>query len=136
MTTSKVIFIPVQDANVKRQALVVMAQRFFTNKMRLLFSVANDEVARFVDELLWKSPPESFLPHAVITSPSSEIIAITTLLENLNEATVLFNLRSEANPLASKFAFTYDLYDSTHPDKLALSQRRKEVYLEQGFIVV
>lgn len=135
MTTSKVIFIPVQDANSKRQALVVMAQRSFANMMRLLFSVANDEVARYVDELLWKSPPESFLPHAIIMRPSSEPIGITTLLENLNEASVLFNLRSEANPMASQFAFTYDFFDSTDPDKLALSQRRKEVYLEKGFII-
>jgi DNA polymerase IIIc chi subunit len=135
MTTSKVIFIPVQDTNPKLQPLVIIPQRCFANKTRLLFSVENDEVARYIDELLWKSPPESFLPHAVIKYPSSEPIAITTLLENLNEAVVLFNLRSEANPLAAKCAFTYDLFDSTHSDKLVLSQRRKEAYLEQGFIV-
>ncbi len=137
MTTSKskVIFIPVQDNNAKRQALIIMAQRFFTNKMRLLFSVANDEVARYVDELLWKSPPESFLPHSVIMRPHPEPIAITTLLENLNAATVLFNLRPEANPLVSQFAFTYDLFDTTHPDKLAQSQLRKESYLQEGHLV-
>ncbi|MBA3602451.1 MAG: DNA polymerase III subunit chi [Parachlamydiaceae bacterium] len=135
MTTPKVIFIPVKDSNAKRQALVIMAQRFFSNKMRVLFSVANDEVARYVDELLWKSPSESFLPHAIIMRPSPEPIGITTLLENLNEATVLFNLRPEANPLALQFAFTYDLFDTTQPDKLALSQRRKEAYVQQGFLV-
>lgn len=130
----KVIFIPVNDSHAKRQALVVVAQRLFSAGARLLFSVANEEVASYVDELLWKFPPESFLPHTIARRETSEAITITTLMENVNQASVLFNLRSEANPLAMQFAITYDLLDSTHPDKLAQSQFRKETYLQQGLI--
>ncbi len=134
MMNPKVIFIPVQNADAKRQALVVVSQRLFSTKTRLLFSVANDEVARYVDELLWKFPPESFLPHAIAQNSSSESIAITTLLKNVNQASVLFNLRPEANPLASQFAVTYELLDSSHPDKLAQSQQRKDAYLKQDLL--
>jgi DNA polymerase IIIc chi subunit len=135
MTSSKVIFIPIKDNAAKLQAITTLAYRYFTGGTRMLFCVASDEAARYVDELLWKLPPESFLPHAILTQPSSEAIGITTGLVNLNEATVLFNLRPEANPLANAFSVTYEYLDETHPDKLKQSLERKNAYLKQGLEV-
>lgn len=135
MTNSKVIFIPVKDNQAKCQALVVIAQRYFSTGTRLIFSVASDEIASYVDQLLWKFPTESFLPHAILSHSSAELIVITTLLENLNQAPVLFNLRPEANPLAVQLAITYEFMDYSHPEKLEQSNRRREIYLQQGLQV-
>lgn len=132
METSKVIFIPVKDSRTKLHAITRLAQYYFINKIRMLFCVASNEAAHYLDDLLWKLPPESFLPHLILTHPSSESIAITTTLINVNQASIIFNLRPEANPLAATCHITYDYFDETHPTKLEQSIIRKEVYTQRG----
>lgn len=133
MTPPKVIFFPVKDTSTKLQAIVGVATHCFYAKTRLLFSVATYEAARYVDELLWKFPSESFLPHAILSRPSIELIGITMMPQNLNQAAVLFNLCPEASPLVASVSIIYDFIDETHPSKLEQALKRKEFYLRQGF---
>jgi len=39
--------------------------------------VPNIEAAQYVDSLLWKTPTDSFIPHVITQSTSSEWIVIT-----------------------------------------------------------
>jgi DNA polymerase IIIc chi subunit len=132
MTPPKVIFISVKDNHAKVQAILRIAHHYFSQGIRLLFSVASDETARYLDELLWKSPPESFLPHAILSQPALEPIAITTSEKNVNQAPILFNLCPEANHLAQSCKVTYEYFDETHASKLEQSIKRKEIYTLQG----
>jgi DNA polymerase IIIc chi subunit len=135
MSTPKILFISVKSLPMKLQTLTGVASHCFASKARLLFSVTSEEAACYLDELLWKLPPESFLPHEILTKPSNELIAITTGLNNFNQASILFNLRPDPHPLATSFPFIYELLDETQPGKLAQSEARKQAYLEQGFQV-
>lgn len=136
MITPKILFLLVKSPQAKLQTLANVANHCFASKARLLFSVATDEAALYLDELLWKFSPESFLPHAIITKPSTELIAISVGLQNFNQASILFNLRPEPHPLVTSFPFIYELFDETHPNKRAQSELRKEAYLQQGLEVV
>lgn len=135
MITPKILFLSVKNLPIKLQTLANVATHCFASNARLLFSVPSEEAALYLDEFLWKLPPESFLPHAILTKPSSEIIAITAELQNFNQASILFNLRPEPHPLASSFPFIYELFDETHPSKLSQSEIRKEAYMQKGFEV-
>lgn len=135
ITKPKILFLSVKSLPIKLQTLANVTNHCFVSKVRLLISVSTDEAATYLDELLWKLPPESFIPHAILTKPSTELIAITTELHNFNQASILFNLRPEPHPLANTFPFIYELYDETHPNKLSQSESRKAAYLQQGFQV-
>lgn len=135
MITPKILFLSVKSLPAKLQTLTTVANHCFASKARLLFSVASEEAALYIDELLWKHPPESFLPHAIISKPSTELIAISTGLHNFNQASILFNLRPDPHPLVTSFPFIYELFDETHLSKLAQSEYRKEAYLKLGLQV-
>lgn len=135
MTVSNILFLTVKSQSAKLQALISVARHCFSSKTPVIYSVASEEAAVYLDELLWKFPSESFLPHAIITKPARELIAITTGLENFNQASVLFNLRPESHPCVTAFPFVYELFDETHPIKFAQAEARKEAYLQQGLQV-
>lgn len=119
----------------KLQTLASVANHCFSSRTCLLFSVSSEAAAQYLDDLLWKFPPESFLPHSIVSGPSSETIGITLGLENFNQASVLFNLRSETHPKATSFSFIYEFYDETDPNKKIQSEHRKLMYLQQGLQV-
>lgn len=129
----KIIFLKVTDNASKMTCLCETAQTHFQQGHKVLFSVPSAEAARFLDQLLWKSPQESFLPHSVANSPSKDFIAITSSQENVNNATVLFNLHPNVNPIYTQFKTVYELFDETLQDKLLLSQQRQAAYREAGF---
>lgn len=135
MLQPKVNFLIVKENSAKWQGIVQIANHCFHHRIKLLFSVASEEVGRYVDELLWKFPVESFLPHAVVNRPSTELIVISADLKNYNQAEILFNLRPEPNLLAAQFPLIYDFFDETVPSKKELSEKRKLFYQEQNFLL-
>lgn len=110
-----------------------MTQHHFLQGDSILIVVPNQEAAVFIDQLLWKRPEESFLPHVIASSPIKERVVITTRKENLNKARVLFNLCPEACPFANEFEEVYELHDETQADKLELSQKRRDTYVAAGY---
>lgn len=130
-----IIFLRVADNSAKTARLCTIVQQHFEHGDRMLITVANDEVAGYVDQLLWRLPEESFLPHQIVRGPSEEKIVITTGKENYNKAKVLLNLCPDASPISSQFQIVYELLDETHPDKLRLSQQRQRDYEAGGYNV-
>jgi DNA polymerase III subunit chi len=135
MKTPRVIFISVKDNNSKLNVICQTVQNLFIQKKAVLILVPNEEAASYVDQLLWRLPEESFLPHRIAFNPTNEPVVITTKAENMNQAHVLFNLCPNASPIYRDFETIYELDDRTHPTKEQLSQQRKAFYASNNCLV-
>lgn len=132
----KVTFYRVKDNSAKIQFICTKVQEAFKQEKRLLIVVPNFQAAQFIDTLLWKTPADSFMPHVVSDTPTSEWVAITMQEEqNINQAVRLLNLCPNASPLSQLVSEVYELYDESMADKAELSKKRVEVYQSKGVLV-
>ena len=136
MQKPEIIFIEVRDNTSKLNKICATVQHHFTCKERILIAVPSPEAAQYIDQLLWRLPEESFLPHVVAQKPCKDMIVITTAAVNINGAHILFNLRSEPMILASGYDKIYELLDYTHAEKENLSRQRLAIYQAQGFLTI
>lgn len=125
---TKVIFLRVQDNTAKLQKIREMSQKHFLAKENMMIAVPSNEAAAYIDQLLWRLPEESFLPHAIVNGITEEKIALATSTQNVNKAKVILNLRNEAIENTDDFAVVYELLDLTHPDKERASRQRQAAY--------
>lgn len=116
----------------KLEAVTSVVADHFHRGARLLILVENPEAAQFVDDLLWRLPPDSFLPHSIAEGAVDLPVVITRRHENLNRATVLVSLVPIVSPIATQFSLVVDLDDQTSPQKRALSAERKRAYEAMG----
>lgn len=132
MESGTVIFLKAADNQSKISCICDTVRRCFEEGKAVLIAVSSQEASNFLDNLLWRYPEDSFLPHVVSNDPVSDRIVITMNEKNINNAAVLFNLRPNANLSRGMFQVIYDLFDETHPDKLKLSQQRLQAYRDAG----
>jgi len=131
MSNTDIIFIKIADNKSKLWRLCECIRQHFQKGERLLVAVSSPEAAKYIDDLLWRLPEESFLPHC---SPSNERIAITLSQENLNSATVLFNLQTAPYAMFEQYNTLYEFYDESQPSKAELSQQRLQAYPHGRFL--
>lgn len=134
-TQPNVTFISVHDNAQKLDAIYYVVQKHFMNEESIHIAVPNAEAAEYVDNLLWRYPPESFIPHVVTMNATEEKIVISTKEENLNRATILLNLCTAPPAHFREFKIIYELHDETHPSKTELSRQRKTFYGTQNCVV-
>lgn len=132
-TASKIVFFQVKDSAAKIARIVETSLSHFQNKESLLILVPDFHALEFVDNLLWRHPEESFLPHAPIEAPSKELIAITCRPENLNQASFVFNLRPSPLLWSTPPKLIYELEDFSSPEKKAASHLRFQAYRNAGY---
>lgn len=133
MQSPKVIFFRVKDNQAKVVRICHLVQELVDKDKKILITVPNEEAAKFIDTLLWRTPEESFLPHAIVSGPSNELVAITSITtQNFNNAHCLLNLCGELNPIFQQFEEVYELYDETHPQKIQQSQTKVQEYKSKG----
>lgn len=129
-----ITFLKVASQEAKINTICSLIQHFFDQFKKILILVPNIEAALYLDELLWRYPEVSFLPHCITNEKSLNPILITTTINNLNEASVLLNLTTEAQlPFISEFDFVYELQDETHSQKLLAAKNRQEVYQASNY---
>ncbi len=109
----KVIYFQVKETSTKLKKIVSTAQERFSSKHSLLILAPNASAMDFIDRLLFRTPPESFLPHHAGRETTEEPIAITDQLFNTNQATALFNLTLDPIPATFKIDLIYELEDLT-----------------------
>jgi len=101
----------------------------FLSGKSVLIAVPSPDAAAYIDQLLWRQPEDSFIPHVVASKPCSEKVVIAVNpTQNLNQAQVLWNLLPGVSPLAQHMDLVFDLFDETDPAKAALSQQRQQGY--------
>ena len=110
-----------------RSKIVETARIHFGKNEPFLFFVEDEKALNFVDELLWKLPETSFLPHVASEEPTQERIAITKTKSNVNNALYAFNL-CPTPLLIHGFKIIYDFEDLTAPNKKSLSSLRFNAY--------
>ena len=128
----KVVFLRVTDNQTKLRRITTTAQLHFEKGERVLILVPNDKAASFIDDLLWSSPKESFLPHSYALNDCDEQIAITHGDENLNKATIAINLCRESIKNPERFERIYELYDQSEEAKEKLSKQKILDYQKLG----
>lgn len=125
-----------KDNAAKIHLICTKVQEAFKQEKRLLITVPNFQAAQYIETLLWRVPPESFMPHVVADTATSEWIAITMQdQQNINQAARLLNLCPGAPLLFQQVEELYDLYDETHPQKIELSQQRLQFYQSKGLLI-
>lgn len=133
--TPDIIFIAVRDNNVKLQRICEVVHHHFYNNHRILILVPSEEASAYIDQLLWRMPEDSFVPHEIAKGVVQSKVAITTLSSNINQASILMNLCATIASQAQAFDTVYELMDQTHPSKEALSQKRIAEYQAKGWQV-
>ncbi len=131
-TDLKVIFIDVADNATKLQRLCAIVEKHFSKKEHVLILAPSDDAANYIDQLLWRMPEESFIPHVIAKSPTKELIAISTQKSNHNQAQIIINLCTEIPPHEASVHLIYELLDRTHPAKEELARQRLAAYQTAG----
>lgn len=117
-----IIFYPVKDTATKLLRICETAARHLLQKEPLLILAPDAAAVNFIDELLWRLPEESFIPHP------TNLISIA--LEPVHDGSFLFNLRPIAYTQKFFFKTIYELEDHTSSERLQLSKARYSSYRE------
>lgn len=132
---ARVVFFQVQDSASKLKKIIECAQHHFERKEPILFLVEDARSQEFVDELLWKLPETSFLPHIASDSPVSDLVAISKAKTNVNQARAAFNLCATPLLIEGPFRIIYEFEDLTSPAKKNLSSIRFDAYKQARYAI-
>jgi DNA polymerase IIIc chi subunit len=127
LSHTRIVFFQVADALSKCKRISETARSHFEKKETLLFFVEDDKALQFVDELLWKFPETSFLPHTASDQKTADRIAVTKTKTNVNDASFAFNL-CPTPLLLPFFKIIYEFEDLSAPNKKSLSNLRYNAY--------
>jgi len=116
----------------KIQRVLTVVYRHFESREALMIFVSDQKSADYLDNLLWRMPPESFLPHQVCNEESQELIVITETKSNLNHAKISLNLTKKVCPQLRAFEQIYELVDT---EKSWQWKEKREHYQAFGFTV-
>lgn len=129
---TQVFFIRVNDNLSKIQKICSLVHSHFVKKDKILIVVPSNEAALYLDQLLWKMPEESFVPHAIANGATKEQVAITTNLSNVNQASTLVNLLGNMHPNPGSVDMIYELLDLTSKEKEEMSRQKQAAYRSAG----
>jgi len=128
---SRAVFFQVRKPSEKLSRLTAICAAHFEKKEPIIIFVEDDKGAQYVDELLWKSPPTSFIPH---TMEGKDFITITSGKKKFGEPRIAFNL-CPTPLLLDGFRIVYDFEDLTSPIKQNLSALRFDAYKKAGYLI-
>jgi DNA polymerase IIIc chi subunit len=132
-SNKKVIFFKVLDVKTKLLRILQTSLRHFENKEKLLIKAFDEASLKFVDDLLWKEPKSSFLPHVIATDFVEDFIVLTKSFKNLNNSYYMFNLCQDIIDINDYFKVIYDFDDHTSKVKKDSSNKRYQLYRKLNF---
>jgi DNA polymerase IIIc chi subunit len=133
--TTRVVFFQVRNPSTKLAILAETAQSHFEKGENFLIFAEDDKAMSFVDDLLWKLPATSFLPHSKAEEATNERVAIAKVKKNLNNARYVFNLCSTPLLIDASIKIIYDFEDLTSPAKQTFSSLRYDAYKQAHFLI-
>lgn len=131
---ARVVLFQVRAPNLKISRLAETASAHFGRKEHLLILAEDEKAVHYVDELLWKFPSTSFMPHVASEETTTAFIAITKNRTNVNQAKFAFNL-CPTPLLIEGIRLIYDFEDLTSPLKQQLSAMRFDAYKKAGYLI-
>ncbi|MBX9745035.1 MAG: DNA polymerase III subunit chi [Chlamydiales bacterium] len=132
---TRVVFFQVRENRTKLQRIAEMAGTHFEKRDPFLIFVEDQKAQIFVDELLWKLPETSFLPHLATDDGTKELLVITKSKININQAKIAFNLCSTPLLIQGPFRIIYDFEDLSSPTKKELSSLRFNAYKQAHYLI-
>lgn len=128
-TLPQVTFHLVKSNAAKLKAISDIVGEAFAAGKKMLIIAPSAEAAAYIDQLLWRMPEESFVPHVIASKavPNRVVIAVNPA-QNLNQADVLLNLSPSVSSISDQFAEVHELFDETDPVKAEQSAQRKKYY--------
>lgn len=133
--TLRVVFFQVKDPKAKVEKLATTAAFHFERKERFLILADTADAVQYIDELLWKTPKTSFLPHLAGEGAVESLVAITSDKKNVNQARFVFNLCSTPLFIEGPFRIIYEFEDLSSPAKQQLSQIRFDAYKKADYLI-
>lgn len=133
----RVTFFQVRDDKQKRGKIIHLAEEYFEKKEPLLIHLPHQKALEYVDLLLWRAPPDSFLPHMIKDEPCNDLIVLTTTKENPNNARSILNLCKE--PIDNEklsFIKIYELEDLASTTHNKSAQERYKAYKSAGCTII
>jgi DNA polymerase IIIc chi subunit len=134
-SNTRVVFFLVRDNSSKLKKIAETALAHFEKKEPFLILVEDERSQQFVDELLWKLPETSFLPHIAADEPTTDRIAICKSKKNVNNARIAFNLCPTPLLIEGPFRIIYEFEDLSAPNKKNLSSLRFDAYKQAGYLI-
>ena len=135
MNSIRVVFFQVRENKEKIQKLVEQVAFHFERKESLILFTEDEKAAHYVDELLWKYPATSFLPHVLSDEVCSDYIAINFSKKNGKAAKAAFNLCPTPLLIEGSFKIIYDFEDLSSPSKQQFSALRFDAYKKSGYLI-
>lgn len=129
----RVVLFQVSDPRKKVLRLLETARHHFEKKEPFSIFVEDEKALLYVDQLLWSTPEESFLPHTPTDKPIGDLLVITREKKVFNGAKAVFNLCSTPLLIEGPFRILYDFEDLTTPSRAKLSNLRFEAYKKNGY---
>jgi DNA polymerase IIIc chi subunit len=131
---TKVIFFQIKNSIEKLIKITKTASVHFEDKKKLFFLTSDEKSSKYVDDLLWKEPMFSLLPHVISDIPTNDFLVITQKKENLNETKAVFNLTS--TPFFEfPCSVIYEFDDVTDKKKHTISKSKFTAYREKGYLI-
>lgn len=127
-TKPEVVFLNASDANTKLRRIVKTVQEHFFAGEKVLILVPNQPSEEYIDQLLWRMPEDSFIPHTIAKTTSDEHVVITSESLNFNQARVVINLKPEACEIVDGIVKIYEFMDESTPHKAEQSRKKVEWY--------
>jgi len=132
---TRVVLFQVRETKEKLTRIVQQAAFHFERKEGLILLAEDEKAAQYVDELLWKFPTTSFLPHTLTEESTTDYIAINRARVNVNQARYAFNLCPTPLLIEGPFKIIYDFEDLTSPSKKQFSTIRFDAYKKAGYLI-
>lgn len=127
-TKPEVVFLNASDANTKLRRIVKTVQEHFFAGDKVLILVPNQPSEEYIDQLLWRMPEDSFIPHVIANTTTDERVVITSEPCNFNQARIIINLKPEACEITEGIVKLYEFMDESTPQKAEQSRKKVEWY--------
>lgn len=132
---TQIVFFSVQDTQDKLAKLCAIAKGHFEKNDPLLVMTADEKARNFVDELMWRVPADSFLPHTASDMPCRDLIAITSSRQNTNQARTIFNLTPEPLFFEELGLTIYEFEEHISEQRRKSSEARYRAYRDRGYSI-
>ena len=122
----KITFLKVHSNNKKIQRLLEVIHHHFYKGNRIQIIVPNITAGNYINDLLWKAPLESFIPHVMTNAPVADPIVITESNQNLNRCSVVINL--SLGLWEHSVDYLYELMDMTSKERELQASKKIQSY--------
>jgi len=133
----KVFLISAKNPQDKILKLGMIAKKYFNKKEALVFLVEDEKAANFLDNLLWETPKESFLPHACSDFLKENIfLYVSKNIISFERVHSFFNLRKSPLIPDREVCRIFEFEDTSTPEKKKVCVEKFGTYQKLGFQII